>query len=350
MTSKPYSTNKNSPIIDKTTTFTSGWYRSINEKVKQLRNDLAGLRLRVASVKNNTYSEYQEMLGIPASYKRDFVFVPETQEVQIPAFIQTSGLSPYTVAVGDVPANFVVRSGQSYMIDLQIPGDGIFVAKYLSISLYQRVFDPVNGPQRIGMQNKILTMHGGLDTTLLTQACKFCISQGDSTQIAANDLGAGPNQRSLEYFWNMIDRSSGRKFSDALLSCNFLLPSTHFSNFNEGVEQGGPPKDGDIFDLGKPWIFERDSQIEIEFRPITDVFQLAASSAILPYTFDDREVNGTVRNNSVTVRAELHGAKFLTKQDALKYGARFFGQRENQELSAPGPGGNIVDENDNYGM
>jgi len=344
MTNKPYRTNKNSPVIDKTTTFTKGWYRTVTEKISQLKQDLSGLRERVKSVQNNTYSEYQEMTGIPASYKRDYVFAPDPQIVSVPAYLQSNN-SFYTVAAGNVNSNYVVRSGQSYMIDLQIPGDGVFVAKYLSVSIYQRLFDPVNGPQRISMFNKLINQRSS--NRLVQEALKWCISFRDDAQFP--ESGTVEVQRTLEYFWNIIDQSSGRKFSDALLSCNFLLP-IGFPNPMSDVFRPGPIKDSDIFDLGKPWIFERDSQVQFEFRPITDVFQLDPGSGLLPHTFNDREVIDTVRNESVTVRVELHGAKFLTKQDALKHGARFFAQRENQELAAPGSGGNIIDENDDYGI
>lgn len=316
---KSYRTIKRPPEVDQVSTFTKGWYRSLTEKVAQLQNAINGLKGRVTSVKNNRYTEYQEMFGTPASYKRDFTIKPELQILQFhPGFYDANPRNfpnpyPITNPQTNQPLNYIVRSGQIYDIDVQFPGEGVFVAEYLRVQIYQRHFNPNVGVVQIKMnipEGRPYLNDGAAAASLPVTAenQRFCVNVPD---VAANPARPG---RKLEWFWNITERRSGRKYADDFLSCRFLLNQT--PRFQTSV------KDGDLFRLGKPpWVFERDSQIQFHFLPIMDVFQLDPSSAILPYGYNDRENGNSVRDCSVTVRVEFHGAKFLTVQDALKYGA-----------------------------
>jgi hypothetical protein len=78
--------------------------------------------------------------------------------------------------------------------------------------------------------------------------------------------------------------------------------------------------DSELFDFDTPWLFERDAQVSFLFRPIMDLYQVDASSGVLPYRFvDDR--NQGKRNQQLTVRVEMHGIRHYDRQDVLKEGA-----------------------------
>lgn len=336
MVKKSYKSMKKAPEVNVFQTYTKGWYRSISEKLAQLKNDVDGLELRVGSTRSNKYEEFQDNKGIPASYTRDFFIGPESlitnfdpYEIVKAGYAGEDGLDPIdppSFQFGVVePFNFILRSGNNYTIDIQMPGDGVFVATQMKVSLYFRLFVPGQGVMNIPMSqvDSIFEVLFGED--------KFSQRLG----IAVDNTRALGRSNRVHFFWNLIDRSSGRRYSDHPVPSYFMTPQS------EPVLT--TPRDGDIFKFNVPWTFERDSQLEFEFRPITDFFQVDPTSAILPHGFDDREQNGTSRNNGVTVRIELHGEKYLSMQDAMKYGAKFW-QRD--DALAFGPGGTIVDKND----
>ncbi len=315
---KSYRTNKAAPEIDRVSTFTKGWYRSLTGKVDQLQTAIEGIKSRVESIKNNRYTEYQEMKAIPACYKRDFIVAPETQIITFdPSFYDANPRAfpnPYPVTNPSTtqPLNFVLRSGQTYDIDVQLPGDGVFVAKYLRVAIYQRHFRPNVGPlwMKIGIpEGRPYLNDANAAATLPVTA------ENQRFMVNVPDVQANPSRpnRKLEWFWNIIEKRSGRKYADDYLSGRFLLQQN--PRYNNSV------KDGDVFELDGVWTFERDSQFQFQFMPIMDVFQLSPTSPILPYGYDDRENNGLIRDSSIKIRVEVHGAKFLNMQDALKYGA-----------------------------
>jgi len=49
-----------------------------------------------------------------------------------------------------------------------------------------------------------------------------------------------------------------------------------------------------------------------------------------PFDYDDREQNNTVRNMAITVRAEIHGTRYVDAQDALRLGARIGDEGDDQ--------------------
>jgi hypothetical protein len=117
----------------------------------------------------------------------------------------------------------------------------------------------------------------------------------------------------LPYFWNIIDEKSGRQYAQDWMPHGALL-NTRGNNVSVRVAP-----DSELFDFDTPWLFERDAQVSFLFRPIMDLYQVAASSPTLPYVFDDR--NQGRRNQQLTVRVEMHGIRYYDRQDVLKEGA-----------------------------
>jgi len=335
---KPFKSTKRPVEINrKSSSQSTGWYRSVKDKISQLNNDITGLRDRLKSIKSNTNSQYQEFKGVPACYKRDFVFEPEDQTypsdsgnpgVGFPAFLYSD---LYGTAPNPTPFNYIVRDGVTHDIAVPIQSEGVFLAKFLKVTIFRRVFvpdftDPADPNDRT---------RGGQDGGHPIQV-KLVQSNVGPFSLAPGGLRFTPNLpwttfgdgtaggEAYNYFWNIVDKSSGRKYADDLLSSEFLLnqtmPATRFNT----PDRYGVRHDGGFFEFDQPWMFERDSELQFQFRPVMPIIQVDPSSPFLPYGFDDREDGGNKRNGNITVRIEIHGAKFLTYQDSLKFGARFW--------------------------
>jgi hypothetical protein len=118
----------------------------------------------------------------------------------------------------------------------------------------------------------------------------------------------------LPFFWNIIDEKSGRQYAQDWMPHGVLMNSRGGINTLLRIAP-----DSELFEFDTPWLFERDAQVTFLFRPIMDLYQVAASSAVLPYGFDDR--NQGRRNSIATVRVEMHGNRYYEQQDVLKEGA-----------------------------
>lgn len=275
-----------------------GWVRPLPDLIDQLRADVEGLQLRVKDPVGP---------GVPAAYQGVKVFLPETAEFNVDT-LQTH--------VGTNPCNFVVRDGTTYEIPIVFPGPGVFIARYLKVSIYQRLFVPAyNGPVFL----PVMTNTQAFVVAHTSWTTKFSVPPVQPFQATGKKpLGA------INYFWNIIDTKSGRKLADDLVSHMMLLPRTYMPLDDGGaspsiLEIASLP-DGDLLELDAPWVFERDGQVAFLFRPITPMLQFASSISgnTAGYGFDDRE--NSVRNQSVTVTAELHGYRYETDQDAIRAG------------------------------
>ncbi len=287
-----------------------GWVRPLPDLVDQLEADVEGLQLRLRNPTNP---------GVPAAYQGVKVFLPETGSFAVDA-LQTHA--------GTMLANFVVRDGTTYEIPVIFPGPGVFMARYLKVSIYQRLFVPpfitggvipgYNGPVYLPVRTNQQAFNDiALGAGSIQWTTKFSLPPKQPQQATTKlPLGA------INYFWNMIDTKSGRKLADDLMSHMMLLPRTFMPLINdETLTEVASLPDGDLLELDAPWVFERDAQMTFQFRPITPMLQFdsTVSGATAGYGFEDRE-NG-VRNQSVTVSVELHGHRYETDQDAIRAGA-----------------------------
>jgi len=340
MAKKTYRSPKNPPKIDKVQTFTKGWYRDISEKFNQLRKEVSGLNERVNSVQNRKYTEYQECLGIPASYTAHKVFQPGESVITLAVddAIQdlgsADGLTPPGITTGNLSVNQILRSGDITTVNVPMYGDGVFVAKQLSVAIYNRIFVPGQGEMFRHVSQKSVPENSQGSVSGNYQASTLRYSIASAMYWNGNGTTEYSTLNRVNYFWNIIDRSSGRRLAD------YPMPSTVLLDPTELVYRNA--QDGDLFTFDVPWIFERDSQLEFEFQPIIDFYQVDPGSGVLPFGFDDRENGGASRNNSIIVKVEVHGEKYLTKRDALRNGAHFW-QRD--DSLAFGPGGTIRDAN-----
>ena len=269
-----------------------GWLMPIKQQIQRLKNEVRGLELRM-----------QRRLGPgePAAVVAKRTFEPESHTFNFD-YLQNGASS--------VSSQYVLRDGVTYEIPIVFPPPGNMLVRFMQVKLYQRVFVPNVGLMQVPMY------YGNffLKNTSEYQTRKFAFP--DNTSTASRIL-----MRRASFFWNLIDAKSGGRFSDELVSDQTLLPQGMGLPIYGTSRAYGPT--GRFLEFDTPWLFERDGQATFLFRPIMPVIQPTADSGYTPYaTFDDREQNGAVRNSAVTVQIELHGTRYIDKQDLLRQGAR----------------------------
>ena len=290
----------------------TGWQEPLPDLVRRLRARIEGVRQRLEFPTT-------EVSLWPSAVAGHRIFTPE-------AGVETVNTQQTEVG-GDYPVNVVVRSGKTYTIRIIHPGPGVFVGRWLKVSLWMRLHNP--------------NLKGDTESWL-----PICSNTGVGSNAAASgptpyttNFSIFPVQPALpyypltslrppalNYFWNLQDPRNGRLYADKLASHMMLLPNTYQWG---GVRGVGPSAlvntlaDGDVYDLKAPWVFERDGQATFLFRPTTDFYQFASSiagnAAPMNLPFDDRQ--GGIRDQSVKVQVEMHGYRFETMQDAVHAGA-----------------------------
>ena len=311
-----------------------GWIYSIEQKLRQLYQETEGLKLRVGT---------QYKGGVPSAYIGEKLFIPETHSFEIPVDYSSASSQ-------NEPVNYVVRSGQSYSIPIVIDTPGVFAARYLKVSISQRfnfpkfADDPVAQPYIPGggMGGEIwfplppidfyqAGVSGGgapiFPSSPLWATQKYSLMAGTTFPMLNGVISGNFNRvinssrtLGINFFWNIIDQDSQRKYSDELIPSDVLLRQGSTS-----------PVDGNLLRFNTPWLFERAGVVDFQFFPITDVLQLDASSALFPMistvagpapgfdiNINDLEDGGTKRDQSVLVKVELHGTKYYDKWDYIR--------------------------------
>jgi hypothetical protein len=126
----------------------------------------------------------------------------------------------------------------------------------------------------------------------------------------------------IPYLWNIIDEKSGRQYSQTWMPHGALLNTRGNGG---GTSVHAAHHDSELFEFDTPWLFERDAQVAFLFRPIMDLYQIAAGDAQTPFVNDAgsniNDLSGGRRVQQATVRVEFHGNRYYTDQDVMKYGA-----------------------------
>jgi hypothetical protein len=274
-----------------------GWLDSLKAQVVRLQNEVKGVEARAKRAMPDN-SE-------PAAVVAKRVFEPSG-----PVF----NFDYLQDGVSSVQSQVVLQDGVTYEIPVTFPPPGLFVARFIKVSLYQRVFNPTYGPMQLPVLygNYFIESAQGNYTPGALQTRKYLFPDNASTERKAFS-------RRLSFLWNLIDTKSGVRLSDELLPDLALLPQ----DFGSPIQVASQPfsSTGNYLELASPWLFERDAQLTFLFRPITPAIQPIATSGYFPYSFDDREQNNTTRNMAITVQLEIHGTRFLTVQDAFRRGA-----------------------------
>lgn len=290
-----------------------GWLPTLKAQVETLRKQIDGVELRL---------DRRLTKGEPAATVGERVFLPQPASFSFD-YLQNG--------ISSVQAQYVVQDAVTYEIPIVFPPPGVFRARYFKVNIYQRVFTP-SGPFQCPVAYG--DYFSSFDANLSEQTKKYLFPYTG---------GGNPIQRQLvsrrmSFLWNIIDTKSGQQFADELLPDLLLLPQSP----TVGTPIGTPGVPGRVLPVNllgatggaleftTPWLFERDAQLTFLFRPITPVLQPTATSGYFPFSFDDREQNNSVRNMAVTVRAEVHGTRYVDSQDALRLGARIGDEGDDQ--------------------
>lgn len=263
-----------------------GFVETVRGKIAKLSREVQGFRDKL------TY-KYGE--GVPASYIGVREFVPEAQTFDL-NILSTGN------AADEEPVQYVMRDGVEHTIPIQLFGPGVFMARYVVFTIYQKYHDPDVGwmqiPVPFGKSLYQLSTTG--DSTGL-QTIKWHIF----SDLAGFGSLASDRLPGVNFFWNMTDSDSGRQLSDDWMPHTTLLPQ-HYQNL----------VDGDLSEFEVPWLFERAGVVDFRFRLINPILQLAANASVTPFQGVDDLVAGE-RRMSTIVRAELHGQKFYSSRDLL---------------------------------
>lgn len=263
-----------------------GFVSTIKGKIAELMKNVAGLEERL---------QWRYGEGVPASYIAAREWTPEASTFNL-NILQTGN------PADEQPVQYVLRDGQEYSLPIQLFGPGVFMLRYVHLSLWQRYHDPSYGWMRIPIPlGKSFFQLSPTGPSPGLQTLKWhIVSNLSGFGALCNDRVVGTN-----LFWNMEDANSGRRICDEWMPHTTLLPQ-HYQNL----------VDGDLSEFEVPWLFERESTVNFRFRLINPILQLAAGATVTPFQGRDDLVNG-VRRMSVVARAEVHGVKFYSERDLL---------------------------------
>ncbi len=301
-----------------------GWLQSLADRARNLRAQVTGVHERLNSNLAN---------GFPSCVSGELLFQANTQRV---ITIENFPPSPDALPPNEGGAAFItlavnpiVLSGQTYRIPITFSPPGILWAHNLCVTIeagYTTFANNlISGITPLNDYRQVAGLGGGFvaaDPT--TNVIQYTWQQ----QV----LGNGELSTVLPflpYLWNIIDEKSGRQYAQDWMPSGSLLNSRMN---NVGVPSSFSSSaslkayDSELFEFNTPWQFERDAQVSFLFRPIMDLYQVAASDEVEPYGDDD--LSGGRRTEQATVRVEFHGNRYYTSQDVLKDGAFVTNTRE----------------------
>lgn len=274
-----------------------GWLQSLAERARGLRAQLDGIQRRLTSPMID---------GVPAAVSGEVVFKANTKE-QITVNYPVSPNVPINIT--PILCNPIVKAGQTYRIPVMFPPPGVLSVQNLVVTLEAGMteYAGVSRPRIYALNDYLQTSITGAFADGNGSNSYFFTWQQQILGTAWDTLPF------LPFFWNIIDEKSGRQYAQDWMPHGALL-NTRGNNTYVRIAP-----DSELFDFDTPWLFERDAQVSFLFRPIMDLYQVDASSDVLPYTVDDR--NQGKRNQQLTVRVEMHGIRHYDRQDVLKEGA-----------------------------
>jgi hypothetical protein len=285
-----------------------GWLQSLANRLRGLQAQFEGLNMRL----NTPLAD-----GVPSAVSGELLFKATDERVTLTDFpISEQGVS----TVATIVVNPIIRAGQTYRVSLTLPPPGVFMAHNLFVTVEAGtvLFGGQQRPYITDLNDTRQDRLEGAGFVAGPQLGNLNFSQQQQvlhgTPRFFSPSPWGQNTY-LPYFWNIIDEKSGRQYSQDWLPHGLLM------NTRRSTESSEYTADGEFFEFDTPWLFERDAQVSFLFRPIMDLYQIAATeAALLPYPNTDDRAQGR-RVQQATVRVEMHGNRYYTRQDVLKEGA-----------------------------
>lgn len=265
----------------------------------QAKQGIAGLKDRIAGI---------DLPETPAAYIGPtpvFTFNPEPTSF----LLDTAQNGSSSVAV-----NYIVKSGTTYMLPVIVGGNGIFLAHRFRIVIWQR-FNVAGTTIRDVAQGAVAPIVNSFDGAVYwtTKFSLYAAQPVNATSVLGAVLRTTPM---INYRWNIQDPVMGTLYSDNLLPATTVL-NRHWVDHKLTLITGPGPAalyDGDWHEFDAPWRFDKAYQMNVMFRPLTDIVQFDSSisgTVAAPngpgLAYDDR-VSG-VRNQAVTVQVEFQGER-----------------------------------------
>jgi len=276
-----------------------GWLQQLAVRARNLRAQLAGINERLNTPLAN---------GQPSVAIGEQTFVADTSTTITIAQFPTNPDAVPPVAFIALQVNPIFLAGQTYRIPVLFPPPGILQAHNLVVGI-EAGYTQFAGVARNGITplNDYRALEGnGFSAGGFVGPPTTAIQYTWQQQVLGDFTTVMPF---IPYFWNIVDEKSGRQYAQDWMPSGALLNT-----------RGNMIPDSELFEFDTPWQFERDGQVSFLFRPIMDLYQIAASDATFPYGgIDDRSAGNRVEQ--ATVRVEFHGNRYYTGQDALKDGA-----------------------------
>lgn len=268
-----------------------------------------------------------DLVTVPASFigpTPAYVFKPEAASFDLDVFQWNDGTRP------PQKVNYVVRSGTTYQLPILVGGNGVFLAHRFRINLWQRLY--VNRSYFQGASQAVVSpiINGFFNSTSTTGADRVNWTTKFSCyplQPRAAGFPHATTQQSpmMNYRWNIQDPVTGYNYGDNLMPASAILNRDYVQIPNNANEPDARTDlrtlptllfDGDWHEFDAPWRFDQAYQLNVMFRPITDIVQFDSSVDIGPSApnsymrllpYDDR-VSG-IRDQSVYVQVEFQGER-----------------------------------------
>ncbi len=297
-----------------------GWLQNLNDRARNMYAQLVGLQERINSPLRD---------GFPSCVSGERTFLADTTTtLTIPEFPTTPDVQDGSGFI-TLTVNPIILAGETYRVPVTFTPPGVFFAHNLVVGIEAGL--PVFANQNVPFINSLgdyrqirpitpnatdATQTGGfVDADINGKQIQYVYTR----QVLGNFCTVLPF---LPFLWNIIDEKSGRQYAQDWMPSGALL-NTRGEASTFRVQH----VDSDLFEFDTPWPFERDAQVAFLFRPIMDLYQVAAGDAQQPYrNFSDfaavSDQTGGRRVSQATVRVEFHGNHYYTSQDVLKDGAR----------------------------
>jgi hypothetical protein len=265
--------------------------RGVGSLYDQVKDGIDGIKERIAG---------SRLPATPVCYIGSYTFAPESATIDLDV-AQAGG--------GTSLVNYIVRSGVTYQIPINVGGDGVFRAHAVRCVIRQRFYVGMNGikaPTQMTMAPMVNAFNNQGSASLINWTTKFSLYPNQP---------AVQQSPSINYRWNLQDLVSGVMYSDELIPSRAIMNRTFMNMlYAESTSSLLDPviiTDGGFHQFCSPWEFEQAQQVVFMFRPLTDVVQydssLAGNASPVSLDYDDRENN--IRNQSVTVQVELLGER-----------------------------------------
>lgn len=273
-----------------------------------------------------------DLVTVPASFigpTPAYVFKPEASAFNLDVYQDGPAFTP------DYPVNYIVKSGTTYQLPVIIGGNGVFLAHRFRINLWQRLYvdrTGFKGAAQAAISPIVNSfLNNGSGTFAVNWTTKFScypIQPRAASFDFTFDSETGTQQSPmLNYRWNIQDPVTGYNYADNLMPASAILNRDYVQITDNALTGMGtttptPPStlrtapallfDGDWHEFDAPWRFDQAYQLNVLFRPITDIVQFDSSVNIGPgglnlLPYDDR-VNG-IRDQSVYVQVEFQGER-----------------------------------------